>query len=491
MESLAPLSPLPLLVAPLLLLLLVLLTGNRRRWQVSLLLATALFCLAWSVLLAVSDDTTAVWMGGWPPPLGIALRVDPLARVLLLVNGVVFVLASLSLLGKELQNVADASRPLGQVLSHAGLLLALNGLFLTADFFNFYVFFELMSVSAFLLVVNGSRRPLEAGWKFAVQSMLGSICLLAGVAFLYGMAGSLDMQDVATRLGQSPAVSWTSGLFLFAFLLKASIFPFHWWQADAHAAATTAGSVVLAGTIINAGIYGLMRFWPMLYGDALLWLVGTIGAGSLLFGALAAYRTDDAKRLLGYSSTSQLGFVLLAMAWSAPHVAVFFLLAHAWAKSLLFLVTGFVGDRTGTLSLEASRGAGVDHPFAGYAYLLGFLSLVGFPPAVGFVAKVGLFEAGIDAGHGWGVAVVAVGSLATLAYGARAHQVVFMGPKTIQVVRTPIHSSGEDAETREWPRWLEHATIGIAALVVVTGCALAGPLWRLCSTVARVVGVPA
>jgi multicomponent Na+:H+ antiporter subunit D len=482
LEGLSASSPLPLVVAPLLLVLAVLVTGRRHRLQAVLLLVVALSCLAWSVVLAIGGDPAAVWMGGWSPPFGIALRVDPLSRLFLLVNNVVFVLAALSLLDEEIRVRAEPrAHHLPRTLSHAGLLLALNGLFLTSDVFNFYVFFELMSVSAMLLVVDGTRRPLEAGWKFAVQSMLGSICLLVGVAFLYGLCGSLDMQDVAVRLGRSSAVGWVSSLFLFAFLLKASIFPFHWWQADAHAAATTAGSVVLAGTLINSGIYGTMRFWPLLHGQAWVWPLAVIGAGSLLFGALAAYRTDDAKRLLGYSSTSQLGFVLLALAWSAPHVAAFFVMAHAIAKSLLFLVTGMVAEQAGTLSLRSLRGAGLAHPFAGYAYLLGFWSLVGFPPAVGFVAKVGLFEAGVAEGSGWGIATLVVGSLATLGYGARAHQVIFMGGKA--------RGAAPSARAR-WPD-LERTTIALAVLLVVAGCVFGGPLWRLCSAIARVSGVAA
>jgi multicomponent Na+:H+ antiporter subunit D len=490
LEGLNVSSPVPLVVAPLLLVLAVLTTGQRRRLQAALLLTVALFCLGWSIVLASTGASASVPMSGWSPPLGIGLRADALSRLFLLLNAVIFVLAALSLLAKELRQQGDSKRSLPRSLSHAGLLLGLNGLFLTADFFNFYVFFELMSVSAFLLVVDGARKPLEAGWKFAVQSMLGSICLLTGVAFLYGLSGSLAMHDVAARLGQSPTIWWTSSLFLFAFLLKGSLFPFHWWQADAHAAATTAGSVVLAGAIINTGIYGVMRFWPLLYGDGLLWLLAVIGAGSLTFGALAAYRTDDAKRLLGYSSTSQLGYVLLALAWSAPHVAVFYLIAHALAKALLFLVTGMIGDQAGTLSLRGLQGFGLHHPLAGYAYLLGFLSLIGFPPTMGFVAKVGVFGAGIAGAGGLGVTLIVVGSLATLGYAARAHQAIFMG-NTVAKQAPALRSPGSGQARERGRTWLEHASITLAVLFVVLGWVFAGPLWRLCSTVARAAGVPA
>lgn len=471
-------SPIPLVAVPLLALLGVLATGARHRVQALLILIAALSCLVWTIALVVAESVATVNMGGWPTPLGISLRADALSRLFLLVNSFVFVVASIELTTRTARTGDDdpAEGP-SSLSAYPALLLALDTMFLTADFFDFYVFFELMGISAFLLVMRGSREPLEAGWKFAVQSIVGSLSLLAGVSFLYGLTGTLDMEGAADFLDRSPSVLWTASLFLFAFLLKSSVFPFHWWQADAHAASTTPGSVVLAGAIINSGIYGIMRFWPLLYGEAFGWLLGAVGIASMFVGALAAVRSDDAKRVLGYSSTSQLGFVLLALSWSAHAVAAFFLVAHAMAKSALFLATGFVGERFGTYSLRGLSGAGLRHPVPAYTYLLGFGSLVGLPPTVGFVGKVGLFGAGLESGDWGGLALAGFGSLATLGYGLRAYQTMFMGGDGSHPEPVP------EARAR-----FSHVAMVVAVLAVVAAGVLAEPLWQL-SEAAAAVGV--
>lgn len=465
-----PVSPLPLLAAPLVVLVAMLVTRGRPRLHAALNLGVALFCLGWTAAL-IAGEPGAVEAGGWPAPFGIRLQADPLGLLFLLVNGVVFTASALKLV--------DQSRAGGGAtltwITWPLLLLALNGLYLTTDFFNFYVFFELMSAGAYLLVAQGARKPLEAAWKFAVQSLLGSICLLVGTVFVYALSGSLAMDDVARRLQAGPPVVWVAPFFLFAFLLKASVFPFHWWQADAHAAATTAGSVVLAGAIINTGVYGIVRFWPLLFGDALRGLILWIGAASVVFGALSAYRTDDAKRLLGYSSTSQVGFVLMAVGWSATSAAaLFFLAAHAVAKSLLFLAAGLVGDRLGTLSLGALAGRGARWSGAGHAYLLAFVSLAGLPPTAGFVGKLAVLHEGLAAADWAGVAVLVLGTLATFGYGARSYQAIFWG--------RPADEPGSG------PLGFTRAALLLTTAGVLAGVVFGGPLWRLAERAAAAAG---
>ncbi len=457
----------PFLAFPLVGILLLLWLRKRPVQRVWSVFAICFLNLGFAVHLAFTSDQTFFYqVGGWEAPFGIALHVDALTRLMLLLTGVIFFVSSLYLIDQE---GVGGKKPGGTVyhLSFVILLLAVNGLFMTGDFFNFFVFFELMAVSSYMLVSMGKRAPLEATWKYAVQSMLASAALLVGVSLLYGAAGSLNMAEVAGRLTEPAA--WLAPFFLFAFLLKGSVFPFHFWQSDAHAAATTAGSVILAGVLINVGVYGLVRFWPLLMVEELRWILIWIGSGSILFGAMAAWQEKDIKRVLGFSSTSQLGFVLLGLGWGgiqAVTASLFFMVGHGLAKATLFLATGILTDAAGTTRIASILGLGCRLPWLKAAYFLGFISLVGLPPAVGFLGKLGVFSAGVQAKDWFWLSMAALGSLLTLAYGGRIFQNLFW-------------VQGDRAGTAQKPgvfAWT--AVLGLAAVLVWAGL-LGQPLWEL------------
>jgi multicomponent Na+:H+ antiporter subunit D len=467
-----------LLLAPLTGLVATLSTTRAARWQAGLILAMSLASLglATGLFLAGAPMTTAV--GGWSPPYGIRLHADMFGRLMLVTTGLVFSLAALYHLGQSLR-AAPPTRNAVYHLSFPLLLLALNGLFATRDFFNFYVFFELLAVSSYLLVAMGKHAPLEAAWKYSAQSVLGSIFLLVGVVSLYGSTGALEMGEVASRLA-GPARE-AAPFLLIAFLLKGAIFPFHFWQPDAHAAATTAGSALLAGLLISVGMAALLRFWPLLMGATRLEILLALGATSLLFGAAAAWKEADAKRMLGFSSVSQLGFVLLALGWgstAALGAAILYLISHALAKALLFLVTGALADSVGSTRFADLRGQGRDMPWLGAAYLVGSLSLIGLPPTLGFVAKVGLLGAGVAA-HAWlGVAIAAVGSLMTAAYTLKAYLCLFW------------EDPDPERPPPEKPSAWTLAAVGTGTSLVLLGILGAEPLRNACMTAAAELMTP-
>ncbi|MNR78869.1 Na(+)/H(+) antiporter subunit D [compost metagenome] len=458
-----------LLLTPLAGLLALLLARGRCNRQAILILVMSLVSLGLGVALFAAGETVTLAVGGWPVPLGIRLRADMLSRIMLVLTGTIFSMASLYHLGQTLGGAAPTRNPV-YPLSFPLLLLALNGLFITSDFFNFYVFFELVAVSSYLLVSLGKHAPLEAAWKYSAQSVLGSICLLIGVVSLYGETGALEMSEVARRLSE-PAV-WSAPFLLVAFLLKGAIFPFHFWQPDAHAAATTPGSMLLAGLLINVGLYGMLRFWPLLMDGALLEIFLVLGTVSIFFGALTAWKQRDAKRMLGFSSISQLGFVLLAIGWGtvgAMGAAILYLVSHALSKALLFMATGALSDRVGHTEFAALAGKGKGMPLLAAAYLAGGLSLIGLPPTLGFLAKIGLLSEGAAAREwGW-MAIAAIGSLMTAGYSLKAYQRLFWEGGSLLPERPPA--------------------LILGAIAVGTGLVLAGfvagdALWAICLSAA-------
>jgi multicomponent Na+:H+ antiporter subunit D len=451
------------------------LAWRRPTVQAALALVMSLVSLALSAwLLGAGEATPTLAVGGWAPPVGIGFRADALSRLMLMLTGIIFTAATAYQLGQTLEQAPDAHTHVpAAAMAWPLLLLSLNGLFLTADFFNFYVFFELLAVSSYLLVSQGKHHPLEAAWKYSAQSVLGSLSLLIGIVLLYGATGTLSMAEVGQRL--DGPVWWLAPFFLLAFLLKGALFPFHFWQPDAHAAASTAGSMVLAGLLIKVGLYGLLRFWPPLMGPQGQAVFLGVGALSIAFGAVAAWRQADAKRLLGFSSVSQLGFVLIGLGWGtagAVAAAVFYLINHSLTKALLFVTTGALADRAGSTSFAALQGAGRDRPGLNAAFLLGIASLVGLPPTVGFIGKLGLLGAGARAGEWAWVALMGVGSLLTLGYGLRAYQLLFWAP-------------GSDAAPRQAPGPLTGwVVLGMAGCVVAAALA-AQPLLAMCAVSAR------
>jgi multicomponent Na+:H+ antiporter subunit D len=458
-----------LLIIPLAGILAVLAAHHFHRTRICIVLSTNLLTLVpASALLFTGPDPFQYEIGGWGIPYGIVLRVDGLSRLMLLLAGTILTSAVLYQAGRELNRID----PPGKVTYHMTfpmLTFSLNGLFLTGDFFNFYVFFELMAVSSYLLVAMGRHHSMEAAWKYAVQSILSSASLLSAVAFIYGLTGSLNMADVCQRLN-GPA-TWIAPFILVAFMTKGSLFPFHLWQPDAYAAATTAGSAVLAGVLVNVGIYGLLRFWPLLFGGEMRWIFPWLGTASVLFGAAAAWREMDAKRMLGFSSTSQLGFVLIAMGWTTTAgvtAAILFLVQHGLSKAMLFFSTGILADSHHATTFEALSGAGVNNQWARPAYMLGFISLVGLPPAVGFVGKFGILYAGIELRAWPWVVGVTVGTILTLFYAGRAYRVLFW--------RVPKDEGQKQIE--EMPLLVQAALAIMMAIVLAAGL-FGSVLWGL------------
>jgi len=432
---------------------------------------TSVSSLVLSILLLLfSEGDTSYNVGGWSPPYGIVLRADMLTLIMLVITSIVFTSASLYEWGRESAE-PERTAKMTYHLTFPMLLLGLNGLFLTADFFNFYVFFELVAVSSYLLVAMGRHHSLEAAWKYAAISVPSSVALLSGVAFIYGITGSLNMADVSTRL-EEPAL-WLAPLILVAFFIKSSIFPFHLWQPDAYAAASTAGSVVLSGALANVGIYGLLRFWPLLFQDRLRWIFLWIGMGSVIFGAVAAWIEKDAKRLLAFSSISQLGFVLVGIGWGTiPSLAasIVFLAHHSLGKPLLFQCAGLLTDSVGSTRLGAVGGLGARIPWVGAAFFLGSLSLIGLPPALGFIGKLSILHAGIGLRSWPWVLGVAAGTLMTLGYAVRAYQALFWQ------VDAPRSASQAPVARAPWPAYL---AIGVLAFTLLAAGLSARPVWEL------------
>jgi multicomponent Na+:H+ antiporter subunit D len=404
---------------------LVMLDGRRRSVGLVAVAALGATLILLAVLTAavLADGSEQVVTGNWPAGVGIVLRADALGVAFALLSILVLLAATAH---EVFTGVRDRTFP-GLALLLAG---GLTGLFVTADVFNFYVFFELsMTASYALATYGGGRRQLRAALIFAAVNLLGSFIFLLSVAGTYRVTGALAMDDVARRMvGVDPnaAILIATGFFI-AFSVKLGLFPFHFWLPTVYAGSQPAVAAILSGAVANIGAYGLLRFgvgmFPAQLRHAATALV-VLGAASLLYGAVLAVARGDAGETLAYSAIGQVGYVLVAVGVGGPvglTAAVVYSAVNSLNKALLFLATGV-------------RGALVAGAFA-----VGALSVAGVPPAAGFVGKLEIFRAAVVEGSPALVVLLVGGSALSLVYMFQVYQHRFWRPdRSAAAVPSPL-----------------------------------------------------
>jgi len=421
-----------------------------------------LWIAACAAALALAAAQAAAVLARGPIPALGGLRVDGLAAVMaLLIAFLAFacsVYAAGDLPGAHAGEPERRARLEARLPAFTALFLVLEStLFwtvMTDDIVLLWVALEATTLASALLVsFYWDERALEAGWKYLLlltvgitAAFFGCVLLYAGAAPHLGEASALRISNLA-RVADAlpPHLALVACLLLLVgFGTKAGLAPFHPWVADAHAEAPAVMSAFLSGVIIKVPFVGLLRVWSV-FGprqpaleDALL----ALGGFTMLAGAALAAAQDDLKRMHAYSSVSQVGFVAAAIGLGAPfghYAAVFFIVSHALAKGLLFLVTGAVTHAAlGHRGLAALGGLGRGMPVTAALAGVGALSLAGMPPFGGFVAKLQVALAAADAGAWAVLAAAALASLLTMAYMTAMVQRTFLGaPRTPELALAP------------------------------------------------------
>jgi multicomponent Na+:H+ antiporter subunit D len=381
-------------------------------------IAVGLALAVLSAYILTADHTLVLWVGGWSPEraTGIAIVADGLTRLMLVVVNWVTLAAVLFALSymRHYTRVHLFYSPL--MLMLAGM----NGIVISGDLFNIYVFVEVAAIASYALVGFGvESEELEASFKYLVMSSVASAFILLGIGTTYGLTGSLNLAQIAARtgpLGGNPALWLAAALFLAGFGLKSAMVPFHAWLPDAHPSAPAPVSAMLSGLLIKAsGVYIIARLIFNVIGmtGAFATVLISLGALSMLVGVLLAVGQWDFKRLLAYHSVSQMGYVVLALgvggeqlagghtrlAYLAIFAGLFHLVNHSVFKSLLFLCSGSVVYGTGTRDLHELGGIKQKMPLTGLCTRISALSISGVPPFNGFFSKLLIVIAVVWAGH--------------------------------------------------------------------------------------------
>jgi multicomponent Na+:H+ antiporter subunit D len=440
---------------------------SKKILDVLLIIMTSVLALLPLLLLSpVKTAGVLVYkVGGWAAPFGIAMVIDSLSLLMLLVVGVVSFFISLYATS-YMEKFTDKAK----FYSLFSLILAgMNGVILTGDLFNLFVFYEIAVIASYSLVAFGvEAEELEASFKYQVLSGLASLCILLGIAFVYAKTGTLNMADISLRISHYPLsrpILFASLLFITGFGLKAGLVPFHAWLPDAHPAAPAPVSAVLSGIFIKVvGVYALVRILFNIIGmtTIFLFLLLCLGVITIIIGGFMAIGQDDIKRMLAYSSTSQIGYIVVGLALSTPLGilgGIFHLVNHAVFKALLFLNSGSLEYATGRrkMSLLGQLRLRDKMPVTYLTSLAGSLSISGIPPFNGFISKLIIIIACIQA-HRYVLALVCVlVSVITLAYYLRFQNLVFFGKAQKQ----------QSQQIKEVPRIMCVAMIALALLCVL------------------------
>ncbi len=386
-----------------------------------------------SVQLVRLSGVLVYSVGAWRPPVGIGMVLDGLASFMLVTVNVVAAIVVLFSVDYMKRFTSK-----WQFYSLFLLMLAgMNGVVVTGDLFNLFVFLEIASVASYALVAFGTeKQELEAAFKYAVMGTVASLFVLLGIVFLYSFTSTLNMADMALVLaakGPSHIVLLVSVLFLMGFGLKAALVPFHAWLPDAHPSAPAPISAMLSGVLIKSlGVYALCRIFYNVIGmtPAVSSLFLFLGALSMVIGVFLAIGQWDLKRLLAYHSISQIGYVVLGLGLATPLGilgGLFHLFNHSVFKSLLFLNSGSLEHATGTRDLRKMGGLMQRMPVTGTTSLVASMSIAGIPPFNGFWSKLIIIIAAVEARR-FGYAFWAVlASLLTLASFTKVMKYAFLG----------------------------------------------------------------
>ncbi|MBT2408078.1 MULTISPECIES: complex I subunit 5 family protein [unclassified Streptomyces] len=439
--------------------------------------------------------------GGWPAEIGIVLAADPVGAGLALLASalVIAVLVYSWRYFDEPSGERSGVFPALLLLFEAGMV----GFAVTADLFNAFVFFELMSVAAYSL--TGYRiedpRPLQGALTFGIVNSFAAYCTLLGIGMLYARTGELGLARIGERLGQQRhadvLVVVAFVLVVTALLVKAAAAPFHFWLPDAHAVAPTPVCMLMSGVMVELGVYGVARvYWTVFSGPggiphtAFRTTFAAVGVVTALLGALMCWQQRHLKRMLAFSTVGHVGLFLVCVALLTPAGiagAAVYAAGHGCAKAALFGLTGVLLNQYGSADEHVLHGRARRHRAVGVLFVLGGLALAGLPPSGTGLGKALAEEEAGPAPAAVFVLTSAVTGGAVLRAAAR----VFWGAGPRPRERpgeAETTGKGEEPEARASGRRLPRPMVTVPA-VLLGLCLLVGALPAVAESLAHGAGL--
>ena len=451
----------------------------RRRRLLSLASVLLGAVLAGRLMAEAAVGTLTVYpLGGWPAPFGIVLVIDRLSAMMLALTWTIAVPVLWYAAGGW-----DARGRHFHTMFHF-LLMGVSGAFVTGDLFNLFVFFEVLLIASYVLLVHGQgRERFKAGVHYVVLNLVASAFFLVGLAMVYGVAGTLNMADLALRVGQlgpQEAALFKAGalVMLVVFGLKAAVVPLYLWLPGTYAAASAPVAAMFA-IMTKVGVYSIIRVHAVILGDgaghaalsAEPWLL-PLGVLTLALGVMGALAAHSLARLVSYLTVASVGTIVAGLGLFTPaalSAALYYMMHSTLVAAALFLLVELVTTQRGESGDRLQPATPVAQPvLLGIMTLLGSASVAGLPPLPGFLGKLMILEsAALTPAHAWVWSVVLVTSVLTMVGLARAGAILFWN--VLPAGGQPVHG-GTSAR-------LTLATLGLLSLSLVLAVA-ASPLKR-------------
>ncbi len=390
-----------------------------------------------ALLTSLNSNPFHYALGSWVAPYGIELILDPLSAFISAVIG--FIALTVLSYGASIIKQQFPERRSSFYCLALILEMGLLGMVMTGDLFNLYVFLEISSLAAYaLMAVGNSRAPLSA-LRYLFLGTIGASFYLLGLGFLYVSTGSLNMADVTliiSQLNLSPPLLVALTLMITGFAMKMALFPMHGWLPNAYTYASAAATALIAPLMTKVSAYVIIRLTFFLFSTApegvihpVTTTIAWLSCGGILIGSIMAMAQKDLKRMLAYSSVSQIAYIGLGIGMASPLGligALLHILNHALMKACLFMGSGAVESTHGGTSVAGLRGIGRRMPWTGAAITTACLAMVGVPPTVGFFSKWYLVRAALDANQWIFAAVVLTSSLLTAVYMFRVIELLYL-----------------------------------------------------------------
>lgn len=409
------------------------------------------FLIALVLLRSVIEGGTIhYYLGNWEPPWGIEYVIDMFnAYMLVIISFIGFVVSIYS--RRSIQHEMP-----GRVVPFYTLYLLLTtgmlGIVITGDLFNVYVFLEISSLAAYALISVGDyKNALMASFNYLIMGTVSACFILLGIGYLYMVTGSLNMHDLSMLLPElynSRVILVAFAFFMVGFSIKVALFPLHTWLPDSYTTAPSAVSSLVAATFTKVGAYVMIRvmftiFKPEFVIDltATNEILSWVAAVAIIVGSVLAIAQFDIKRMLAYSSVSQIGYILLGVGLAnqlGMMGGILHILNHALMKGGLFMVAGAVFYSSGIRNIYQLKGMGKQMPWTMAAFIILALSMIGIPPTVGFMSKWYLALGAIAAKQWIFVIVILLSSLLNVVYFWRVFENVFFGHVPEEVVKKEV-----------------------------------------------------
>ena len=423
-----------------------------------------------AVYLTRTGDSYTYLMGHFPAPWGNELRAGVLEATMASVFAVILLFSLLGGMAKIFEQIDEKKQNLYFIMCDL-MLAALMALIYTNDLFTAYVFIEILTIaSCALIMIRQNGHCLVAATRYMVMNLLGSGLILIGITMLYGLTGHLLMSNIKEAVMQLHAsgqyarpLTVVIALMTVGLAIKSALFPFHEWLPDAYGYATPSSSAMLSSLISKGYIFLLIKIFFRVFGfdvvvddriTDVLFIFGVIG---VIMGSVSAIRQREIRRMIAFSSVAQIGYIYMGLGIGTTAgvvAALFHMIVHAAAKSMLFLSASALSDVSGdSKQFRYLRGSGYRNVPAGIAFTVGAMSMVGVPLVGGFLSKIYFAQAGLALND-----IRAVVTLVTLAVSTLLNTLYFL--HTVISIYRP--SEGGDIA----PRHSALASVTLIAMAV-------------------------